>query len=184
LPEAEVEMAKEKEAIHEATKHNPYDTPEHAVIKYLITFKLPPQLVDDIATEMLRNRGFSEASFCEEFYMNEQHIQYLSDKGHVIGNHGHTHVPFTRLEEKQLQEEIKGSKSYFENLTGTSQNWISYPHGRQWAIPSPADEFCKHFGFTIGLGVDAGWNKEGQSPYLLNRVNPNEVEGVAEKQAQ
>jgi len=178
LPETEVEMARGKETIHEATKHNPYDTPEHAIIKYLITFQLPHKLVDDMATEMFRSRGFSEASFCEEFYMNEQQIRYLTETGHIIGNHGHTHIPFSRLEEKQLQEEIRGSKSYFEKLTGVPQSWVSYPHGRQWAIPSHTDAFCKHFGFTIGLGVNAGWNREEQSPYHLNRVNPNEVEGV------
>ena len=152
-----------------------YDTPEFACLKYLINFQLPNRIVDDIASEMLKTRGVSEAAFCRDCYLNEREILRLCGAGHIIGNHGHSHTPFSRLEGDDLEREMSQSRSFFAGLTGKEQTWVSYPHGRQWAVPRDTKLFCEEFGFKIGLGLDGGWNRGEESPYLLNRVNENDL---------
>lgn len=178
LPENWVDVATHSKTTREAVQNYPYDTPGNASLKYLINFQLPHELVDAISSEMLRNRGQSEASFCNEVYMTERQICQLSKKGHIIVNHGHSHTPFSRLNGEGLEKEIQKSKSFFEGLTGEVQSWVSYPNGRQWAVPKNTKEFCRHFGFTIGLGLDGGWNNGSESPCRLNRVNQNDIKNL------
>jgi peptidoglycan/xylan/chitin deacetylase (PgdA/CDA1 family) len=178
LPEKWLDVAAYCETTREAVQNYPYDTPGDASLKYLINFQLPHELVDAIASEMLRNRGKSEASFCNQVYMTERQICQLTEKGHIIVNHGHSHTPFSRLNGGDLAKEIQKSKSFFEGVTGAIQGWVSYPNGRQWAIPKDTKEFCRHFGFTIGLGLDGGWNNGSESPYRLNRVNQNDIKTI------
>ena len=174
MPDKWLELSRHN-ATSEAIETYIYDTPEDAVLKYLINFQLPHDIVDTLTSEMLEIRCISEASFCRELYMNEQQIRKLTKTGHIIGNHGHSHTPFSRLTKGDLENETQKSKSYFEEVTGRPQNWVSYPHGRKWALPQDIEDFCTHSEFIIGLGLDGGWNRGQESPYCLNRINENDV---------
>ncbi|PKN26380.1 MAG: hypothetical protein CVU64_17975 [Deltaproteobacteria bacterium HGW-Deltaproteobacteria-21] len=175
VPEEWLGKAVEEDVASAAAQTYVYDTPSFASLKYLINFQLPNRIVDDISSEMLKSRKVSDSSFCREYYLDKSEILRLSRKGHMIGNHGHSHTPFSRLLEDDLEGEMARSRSFFAGLTGKEQTWASYPHGRQWAIPADTKSFCRRFGFKIGLGLDGGWNRGGESPYLLNRVNENDL---------
>jgi peptidoglycan/xylan/chitin deacetylase (PgdA/CDA1 family) len=175
VPKEWLRRAEEENIANAAAQSYPYDSRGFASLKYMINFQLPNRIVDDIASEMLRARKVSESSFCRDYYLSKSEIAELCSKGHTIGNHGHSHTPFSRLSEGDLEREISDSLSFFSQLTGKEQTWVSYPHGRQWAIPADAEAFCRRFGFKIGLGLDGGWNKREGSPYLLNRINENDL---------
>ena len=176
-PEGEA-LAEEEDAARDAAKIYVYDLPEHARLKYLINFKLPHEVVDEAASAMLQDRGVRESDFCEALYMGEDRIRKLARAGHVIGNHGHSHQPFSVLDPSRLAEEITRNKNRLEQVTGRPQQWVSYPNGREWARPKDVKAFCESFGFSVGLGLDGGWNAGGVSPFCLNRVNANDVEKV------
>jgi len=57
--------------------------------------------------------------------------------------------------------------------------WVSYPYGRDWAVPDDTVAFCRQFGFEIALTLKADWNGPGADPTRLRRINTNEVERVA-----
>lgn len=155
-----------------------YDNPEDARLKYLINFLIPNEIADDVAGEMLRSRGVEEEEFCSRSYLGEKDIRELADAGHVVGNHGHSHIPFSRLSENGLDDEIRKSKGALERIMGVEQRWVSYPNGRTWALPKDPEGFCRRYGFTIGLGLDGGWNRMGEAPYKLMRLNENDVKKV------
>ena len=166
----------------EALRAYPYDTPQNARLKYLINYKLPPKIADAAGSEMLTSRGISEGTFCEKTYMNETHIRNLSEKGHVIGSHGHSHAPFSRLANEALKNELKTGISFLGKTTGLRPRWISYPYGMRWSISDDTDKLCRDLGFTIGLGLDKnewGWNTGEESPMWLKRINTNEVNKFA-----
>jgi hypothetical protein len=156
----------------------PYDNPAFARLKYLINFQLPNQVVDEIAGDMFLQNGVDDEVFCRAFYMGRNDVRELAENGHVIGNHGHSHIPFSRLDRESMVKEIKESKSFFEELTGKQQEWVSYPHGRQWALPEDLEAFCRGHHFTMGLCLGGGWNRQPVSRYCLNRVNENELDTV------
>lgn len=155
-----------------------YDTADDACLKYLINFLIPNDVADGVASEMLKARGDSEEEFCARFYLGEKDIRELAEAGHVVANHGHSHIPFSRLSENALDDEIKKSKGALERIIGAEQRWVSYPNGRTWALPKDPMGFCRRYGFTIGLGLDGGWNKMGEAPYRLMRLNENDVKKV------
>ncbi|MCI0400614.1 MAG: polysaccharide deacetylase family protein [Gammaproteobacteria bacterium] len=175
LPDAWSELAETQDISREAIETYVYDTPKDARIKYLINFQLPADVVDDVTSEMLRRRKLHETAFCRDLYMDENQIIELADAGHIVGSHGHTHTPFTRLNEDLLRHEIETNLDCLENVMGARPVWVSYPYGNEWAIPDDPGSFCRRFGFSIGLTLSRDWNDGTQSPYALNRINNNEL---------
>jgi len=175
LPDDWREYARDEDARSEAVRMYVYDTPQDARLKYLINFKLPNEPVDDISSKMLELRGVSESSFCREMYMDEADLRSLSDTGHVVGNHGHSHVPFSRLDSVNMADEILKNNKMIGKIIGQPRKWVCYPNGRLWAVPGNCEAFCKEFGFRIGLGLDGGWNGREVNPFCMNRLNTNDV---------
>jgi peptidoglycan/xylan/chitin deacetylase (PgdA/CDA1 family) len=156
-----------------------YDTPMIARLKFALNFVLPGDLVDEVTSQMLANRGIDEAGFCERTYMTDAHLRSLADRGHVVGVHGHTHAPFSRLGEA-LFEDVDANVTYLTKAIGRTPSWVAYPYGRADAIPDDPvlTALFRRFDFKIGLTLMGTWNVGGESPARLNRINTNELEAV------
>ena len=155
-----------------------YDTPRDARLKYMINFQLPSEMVDIVLSEMLNSRLISESKFCEDLYMNESQLKRLANDGHIIGSHGHSHTPFSKLDRDDLEEELQTNISYIQKITGTKPRWFSYPYGTDWSIPRDMDGLYKDCGFRIGFSLDKErkrWNTGEEHPYRLDRINTNHV---------
>jgi peptidoglycan/xylan/chitin deacetylase (PgdA/CDA1 family) len=156
-----------------------YDAPMVARLKFALNFVLPSELVDDVTSRMFANRGIDEASFCERTYMTEAHLRSLADRGHVVGVHGHTHAPFSRLGQA-LFADVGANVAYLTKAIGRPPSWVAYPYGRADAIPDDAvlTSLFRRFAFRIGLTLMGTWNVGGENPARLNRINTNELEAV------
>lgn len=155
-----------------AVKTYVYDDEKTACIKYLMNFLLQPGLVDQITTEMIRNRGMAPRTFCEQTYITEEQIKGLISRGHVIGAHGHTHVPFTGLTKDELAEELRTNIAFLKKVTGIDIEWLSYPYG---AVPKESRGLCDKHGIKVGVTLERDWNRGGESYDLVRRINTNEV---------
>jgi len=158
-----------------------YDIPAVARVKYALNFVLPPELVDAITREMFADRGISEHAFCDQFYMSNRQLRLLVEGGHVLGVHGHTHEPFSRLG-RELFGEIQINADFLTEIGGARPRWISYPFGREDAIPGPQqlEEMFSRFGFQLGFTLLGTWNDGTQEAHKLRRINTNEVDQVVE----
>ncbi|HJM49619.1 MAG TPA: polysaccharide deacetylase family protein [Alphaproteobacteria bacterium] len=156
-----------------------YDSPDDGRLKYLINFVLPYDLMDEISSRLLAQRGLGEMEFCDDLYMNEAAVKELHQAGHCIGAHGHSHAPFTRLGDG-LAADVEANIACLADICGQRPRWVSYPYGRDWAIPDDAGGFCRRFGFHIGLTLAVGWNEAGVAPFNLKRINTNEVAEVCD----
>ncbi len=156
-----------------------YDSPDDGRLKYLINFVLPYALMDEISSKLLAERGISEAEFCDDLYMTTEAMEALHRAGHCIGAHGHSHAPFTRLGDG-LAADIESNIDCLSAIGGERPRWVSYPYGRDWAIPDDAAGFCHRFGFHVGLTLAVGWNQDRLEPYALKRINTNEVAEVCD----
>ena len=151
-----------------------YDTPAVGWVKYLINFALPYAAVDAVADTMLAARGVSAADFCRDLYMAPDEIRGLAEHGHLIGAHGSSHMPVTRLGDA-LEADVGGNIADLAGIVGARPMWLSYPYGRGDAIPEDTAAFCRQFDFTIGLTLDVGWNDGAGDPSRVKRINTNEV---------
>lgn len=156
-----------------------YDTPMVARLKFALNFVLPGELVDEVTSRMFANLGIDEARFCEQTYMTAAHLRSLADRGHVVGMHGHTHAPFSRLGEGLL-DDVGTNVAYLADAIGRSPDWIAYPYGRADAVPDDAvlASLFRRFNLKIGLTLMGTWNLGGENPTRLNRINTNELEVV------
>jgi len=153
----------------------PYDNAQDALLKFYINFKLNYQTLDKITSKMLLNAYGDEELFCAEFYLSENQIKSISDAGHVIGSHGHSHQPWSRMNENELQQDIILNIDFLNKITGSRPDWVSYPYGRDWAIPEKAEEICSKFGFRLAFTLDNGWNSFEHNGSRLLRINCNEL---------
>jgi peptidoglycan/xylan/chitin deacetylase (PgdA/CDA1 family) len=154
-----------------------YDRPEDGEVKYLLNFLLPEDVVDAATSAMLKRRGVGEADFCRRTYMDAAGLRMLAKAGHRVGAHTHDHRPVTHLgaEEDAL---VALNVRTLEEATGERPRWISYPYGRDWALPKDPQAFCRRHGFAIGVTLEGTWVQPERTPYALDRINTNEVERV------
>jgi len=162
-----------------AAKIYPYDSPADGMLKYRINFRLPHDVMDAVTTAMMESRGISLADFCQSTYLDAGGVRSLQNAGHLVACHGHSHIPFSRLDPDELATDINTNLDCLAGILAARPRWVSYPYGRDWAVPDDTGAFCRQFGFEIALTLKAGWNGPGADPTRLNRINTNEVERVA-----
>ncbi len=153
-----------------------YDTPADGLLKFLINFVLSHDAVDAATSAMLAARDIDEAAFARDLYMDEKTLATLQANGHLIGAHGHTHQPFSRMERDALDVELVRSSACIERACGQRPTWVSYPYGRDWALPEDPEGLCKRHGFRLGITLLEGWNDGSVSPARLRRYNANEID--------
>jgi peptidoglycan/xylan/chitin deacetylase (PgdA/CDA1 family) len=72
-----------------------------------------------VVTDLLDTPGFLESA----------QVRELAHQGHVIGAHGHTHRPLTKLSHSDLEVELRTSKTVLEELLQTPVNTLAAPFG-------------------------------------------------------
>jgi peptidoglycan/xylan/chitin deacetylase (PgdA/CDA1 family) len=155
-----------------------YDSPADALLKYRLNFSLPHDVADRATTMMLRSRGIDERVFSSDLYMDREELRALAANGHTVGAHGHSHAPMSRLA-TGLDTDVKRNVECLTSILGAAPRWLSYPYGREWAIPADASALIRRHGFQLGVTLFNGWNAGGGDPALVKRINPNEVSVVA-----
>jgi peptidoglycan/xylan/chitin deacetylase (PgdA/CDA1 family) len=129
---------------------------------------------------MLAGRGIDEAVFCDDLYMNAESLKLLSGRGHLVGAHGHIHMPFARMSPDGLEADIRTNIGVLADIVGERPAWVSYPYGRDGALPGDTVSFCAEFGFRVGVTIRPGWNREGVAASSSLRFNTNEVPAALE----
>jgi polysaccharide deacetylase family protein (PEP-CTERM system associated) len=73
-----------------------------------------------IITELLDEYNFKATFFTLSSLPKQHHalLRSLTDKGHEIASHGHSHRSFTTLSLKEIEEELVLSKKILEDITG------------------------------------------------------------------
>jgi peptidoglycan/xylan/chitin deacetylase (PgdA/CDA1 family) len=154
-----------------------YDRAPDGQVKYLLNFILPEDVVDQVTSAMLANAGVSEADFCRRTYMDAAALKDLVACGHRVEAHTHDHRAVTRLGADE-QPSIALNIRTLQEATGRRPTWISYPYGRDWALPKDPAAFCRRNGLQIGVALEGTWVSPEHVPFALDRINTNEVERV------
>ena len=120
---------------------------------------------------------FDEFGFTATFYINrditpkhpppmeKDEIKNLFDRGFEIGAHTLTHPVLTTIEfEKELWNEIKGSKDYLEKIIGAKIYCFCYPKGQ---FNSKILEFVRSAGYKYARTVGEGCTANPDNPYII-----------------
>lgn len=103
-------------------------------------------------------------------YMTAGEVQEIAKSGLVeIGAHTMHHRNLKGMAYKYAYEEIWGSKTMLESLTGKPVVSFAYPYG---AYDAQAQAIVEKTGFTSGTTTSVGFVTEDQNRFLLPRLRP------------
>ena len=152
-----------------------YDDVQSACLKYMLNFKISFNLQESAIKKIFDNH-FDEQEVFEKLYMDEETIRSLAKKNY-LGSHTHHHYPIGLLNPQAIRFELEHSKQYFENLTGSAIEMLSYPYGTPEACTPEVVQIAKASGYKIGFTTQRGDNSNNGNPLLLNRHDCNDLPG-------
>ena len=83
-------------------------------------------------------------------HLDRSRLRELSELGVEFGSHGHSHTDLTSLGPKQLDDELKRSRSILEELTGKEVVSLSYPFGRHnETVTAAAQKAGYRYGYSM-----------------------------------
>jgi peptidoglycan/xylan/chitin deacetylase (PgdA/CDA1 family) len=102
-------------------------------------------------------------------------IRGLAEKGIEFGSHSVTHPNITKLEVRQLLDELEGSKTEIESRIGRKAEFFCYPYGRWNEQACGAVASLYRGACSTGAGVV----EPDADPYALPRVDAHYVRSMA-----
>ena len=153
-----------------------YDSVSSQKLKYILNFIIPEkekkELIDNYFVKIFGN----EEAFCNSFYMDENDVKLISNKG-MLGNHGYAHVPLATLSINDAKEDVLKSTDFFEKLTQNKLISFSYPYGGKSAVNESVASIVKNSNYDFGLTMHRGLNATLERPFLLKRIDTNDAPG-------
>ena len=102
-------------------------------------------------------------------YLSEAELVALSKlPGATVGAHGFSHQHLNNLQAAEINEELKSSKEWLENLTQTNISTMSYPHG---AFNSQVQEIAASVGYLYAATSSWGCYQVGVKPLEIPRID-------------
>jgi len=158
-----------------ASTHYRYDDENSAEIKFFLNFKMSIEKKEFMIESLFANH-FMEEIEVEKLYMNQQDLINLAGRG-WLGSHTHSHFPLGQLEKKEIEFELMNSKQYFEGITNSDIEIVSYPYGNKKACTIEVAAIAEAVGYKIGFTTTRGINTLENERLLLNRFNCNDLPG-------
>jgi hypothetical protein len=81
------------------------------------------------------------------------------------------------LDADAIAYELAHSKNYFESLTRSEINFVSYPYGTDEACTKQVAESAREAGYKAGFTTTRGMNNAAQDHFLLHRYDCNDLPG-------
>ena len=152
-----------------------HDNQKTQELKFFLNFVVPYDVIDKVLSRMINELGMTESRFCQATFMNKKQIQALASDGHLIGMHGHTHVPFSSFKNSQLEEDVSINQACLSEFLGEIPRWLSYPYGRDDAIPKDPSSLCRLYNIDAAFTLISGMNYFGDEASMLKRITPSEL---------
>ncbi len=106
------------------------------------------------------------SALADALYMDEVQWRQLSDTN-LIGSHGVSHTPLTRLTDAELNDEIVGGRAILRAVTGCTVDFLSYPDG---AHDERVVSAVRCADYSASVSVDVGsWECRFAIPRVFRR---------------
>ncbi|MEI8061071.1 MAG: polysaccharide deacetylase family protein [Candidatus Berkelbacteria bacterium] len=107
-------------------------------------------------------------------FLTADQVKQMSDGNMEIGSHTINHPDLTTLNQIKLINELAGSKSSLEAVTGKTINSFCYPSGQH---NTTVDETVKQAGYLTATTTEPGVSTTTENKYALSRlrINPTDT---------
>jgi peptidoglycan/xylan/chitin deacetylase (PgdA/CDA1 family) len=136
---------------------------------------MPEQVRDDFLAHLFSREIGREQDFAREVYASRDDLLALRDAGMEVGAHSDTHPLFTAVDPDRIRREIMTSRDALAEILGSAPTTFSYPYGK-WT--PDAISSLRETGFTSAVTITMGENGIESDPFLLCRMNANDIPAV------
>jgi peptidoglycan/xylan/chitin deacetylase (PgdA/CDA1 family) len=99
--------------------------------------------------------------------MSDDQIRDWNSAGMEVGAHSRTHPRLTHCSDRDLQEEIAGSKTDLEAIIGSPVTQFCYPYG---VLDERVSNAVRDAGFEAATTTQRGRVRAGDNPFLFRRI--------------
>lgn len=105
--------------------------------------------------------------------LSEGELIALSNAGHTIGAHGHSHFNLTSLSVQTAQKDILRNKEELERILGKRVQHFAYPYGMRRFFSDELRAYCKNIGFETIANAIPGLQHNQQAALNIQRTGWN-----------
>ena len=153
-----------------------YDNKIAQKLKYILNFEISNDDYQNLINEYFKKLFGDEEKFVKSFYMDENDINLLANQ-EMLGNHGYSHKPLSKMSLENMKIDIKKSSDYLSLITNKKMISFSYPFGSVSAVNQDVADVVKGFDYSFALTMQRGLNFDFEDSFLLNRVDTNDAPG-------
>jgi hypothetical protein len=159
-----------------------FDTPAVAALKYLLNFRLPPDIRHRVLTELFEEHLGDERSFASQLYLSWDEACQMQAGGMLMGCHSHRHVPLVTLDADGRRAELETSLDLLRRRLRPQAMWpFSYPYGKPGVSYNDATtRLVAELGFCCAFSTRWGANRAGEDRFDVRRIDPKDVPVPAE----
>jgi peptidoglycan/xylan/chitin deacetylase (PgdA/CDA1 family) len=167
-----------------AAAHYRWDSPAAARFKYLLNYRVPVDVRQQVLDEMFRRQFGDEQPFADELYVSWDEVRQMQSAGMVIGGHSHRHVALATLAETEQAADLNRCTTLLRQNLLPQESWpFSYPYGRPGSsFDARSERLVREAGYACAFSTQVGTNVPGAELMRLNRVDTKDV--PAEQAAQ
>jgi peptidoglycan/xylan/chitin deacetylase (PgdA/CDA1 family) len=99
--------------------------------------------------------------------MSDDQIRAWNSAGMEVGAHSRTHPRLTHCPDRELQDEIVGSKTDLEAIIGSPVTQFCYPYG---VVGERVSNAVRDAGFEAATTTQRGRVRAGDNPFLFRRI--------------
>jgi len=134
---------------------------------------VPMKTRDDFIEDLAKDLRLYDDSISLDYqnHMEWNHLKTISDNPIMsIGVHTQTHQVLTMLSEREIEDEIKGSKRIIEENIGRTVTLFSYPFGKSDDLNEEIKKMVEKLGFRAACGFCYGRNNIKSDKFALKRI--------------
>jgi peptidoglycan/xylan/chitin deacetylase (PgdA/CDA1 family) len=104
------------------------------------------------------------------FPLSEGELIALSNAGHTIGAHSHSHLNLAGLSVQAAQKDILRGKEELERILGRRVQHFAYPYGLRRYFSDELRTYCKNIGFETIANAIPGLQHNQHAPLNIQRT--------------
>lgn len=100
--------------------------------------------------------------------LTHEHISTMRNTGFTFQSHTRQHPDLTTLSDKELTDELAGSRRELEDLLGEQVRYLAYPYGR---FNEHVLDTTRTAGYEAAFSTQPGFNRRDINPYRIRRLD-------------
>jgi len=147
----------------EAARIYHYEPERRARIKHAINFALAEPAAHAVVAACMRSAGVRERDLAAEWFLDDEGVIALHERGHAVGVHGVSHRGLSVLGPRQAAEEAREGMNWIGRLTGRRPAWYACPFGGSGTDDATRADLARRLD-RLGFAATVGTTKRGIDP--------------------